>query len=1115
MRPGIGWHRYAAKYSSTVVTTHDYTAPAPGIGTIIGGQTLTQASGVSVQVTAGTGTPIASTTTNNSAAYYYDGTRAGLQFEEAGTNVVPRNATLFSSGGSGFTGTLVTGADGTASGAARVQVTSGGYSNYLSAYAVGAGSTWVLSQWVTQSAGGAASWAMSQHSSGTVGQGASGTTSANWARQTAVCTYASAVNTNVVPGEAEAGQSYPGGPAAGARDFIGDFCQFENSKYVTSAMIGGARAACRLQKPASAAVSKGRIELYRKCYPLGALSQYPSNPRIFTFGTFYAEINASTGVITVTDGSTTVATSAISFNALDTVEITVKAGGFSATVVTVVVNGTTTLNLTTGAPLSIMPSTGSIDVGSNGTSQTFSAIVAKDTWTTYTAPTTLLSAIWTSITAGAYASLPDTSTNASSAPSASGQLTVRTSASAYTTCSAAQARIYNDGTVAGLINDPSYSNVLADARVTGGSWTAGAATQTNAQAGPTGTLASRITATSVQNGPTAAPTLVNAVRYTMSRWAKAATGGTTISAGSNRPSALYTWSSGLAPSAWARLDDTPITSGAAAAATIIALAGSDESASTTNGPTAAARDVTLDVHQLANVDGVAEMIITSGGASSFGGDLISRPASSMSVSSGRAYVQWQVIARQPSSAIAADVFLLYVSASTYVKINSTGNLVISVGGTSWTSTNTIPVWRTGDPLTISVALGNSIAGGWISVGGAAATVFTGPSPSSMPSLTAAAWYLGSNGTGNQFPALYQSETWFDSVPTPTGSGVAAVQSNMSDSTYWSPQTYGAYTAPMARYRIAANGNTLLSVDCISQSATFPYLVGMPVFADGVYVGQLTPLSATVPQTCTIRVPPGTVEINIWSAGALNPGSTSTSRVVSLNSPGMTWLGKQTPSKRIVVYGDSITSGAWSILGQNASDLASDPAYRYLDACGPAVSWFGLTRRAYGGGMTNESYSGRQLYNDYSADNTMTTLANTLVAEAQDVGAGNRIVMLFIGTNDYGNPVVGWRPSNFQAAYGALMDKIHAADSTIWIYCVAPTTRQTETANTNGDTLAQFRTAISTAQSTRTGFSTYYDASTIMSYSTANYSTDGIHPNYFGHALIASAIQTKLTTDGRF
>jgi lysophospholipase L1-like esterase len=184
-----------------------------------------------------------------------------------------------------------------------------------------------------------------------------------------------------------------------------------------------------------------------------------------------------------------------------------------------------------------------------------------------------------------------------------------------------------------------------------------------------------------------------------------------------------------------------------------------------------------------------------------------------------------------------------------------------------------------------------------------------------------------------------------------------------------------------------------------------------------------------------------------------------------------------PTNRVVVYGDSILVG---------------------DACTTATkeAWPMLTRAAYyPNSLAVEGFGYRML----KTDCLNSTLRAAFVAKMTAYAPAR--IWLAIGTNDYG--LSGWTAAAFGTAYAALLDDLHTALPSATIFCQTPIVRATETANSNGSTLGDYRSAISTAVSTRTGYATLVDGTAIVTLSDL---ADGTHPTTAGHAKYATYVR---------
>lgn len=166
-----------------------------------------------------------------------------------------------------------------------------------------------------------------------------------------------------------------GGIVDAARDVLIDLHQVEAGAFATEAIVTTAAAATRagerLRITATVIVA-GRLALEIDCQPKGARADYAAAARVWTRGTDYAEIEPTTGVLTVSIGGVTNTTSALTWSANDHVQLYVAAGGARPTTVSYRVNNGATITPTvTGSALGAL-SAGDVDVLSDGTSSQLS-----------------------------------------------------------------------------------------------------------------------------------------------------------------------------------------------------------------------------------------------------------------------------------------------------------------------------------------------------------------------------------------------------------------------------------------------------------------------------------------------------------------------------------------------------------------------------------------------------------------------------------------------------------------------------------------------------------------------------------------------------------------------
>lgn len=188
----------------------------------------------------------------------------------------------------------------------------------------------------------------------------------------------------------------------------------------------------------------------------------------------------------------------------------------------------------------------------------------------------------------------------------------------------------------------------------------------------------------------------------------------------------------------------------------------------------------------------------------------------------------------------------------------------------------------------------------------------------------------------------------------------------------------------------------------------------------------------------------------------------------------------TVTNRIYIYGDSIAVGANCVYSQENA-------------------WAMQLRRYRGTDSTMVDAQGyRSLYDD-ARDGTARA---AFVAKV--VSANPTILWIAIGTNDHGLQTSS--AADFGSDYAALLDALHTALPSLVIYCQTPIVRSDESANSYGNTLGDYRSQISTAVSTRTGYCTLVDGTTLVSSGDLD---DGTHPTDAGHGIYYAAVKTVL------
>ncbi len=186
-------------------------------------------------------------------------------------------------------------------------------------------------------------------------------------------------------------------------------------------------------------------------------------------------------------------------------------------------------------------------------------------------------------------------------------------------------------------------------------------------------------------------------------------------------------------------------------------------------------------------------------------------------------------------------------------------------------------------------------------------------------------------------------------------------------------------------------------------------------------------------------------------------------------------------ERIIFVGDSIMEGG----------NADDP---------PLEAGVQLVRAAIDGQVLVDAYGSRAL-EDVGDPETFAELVATW---------SPTIIWIELGTNDYG--LNQGSAAAFATRYAALLDALHAELPDTTIYCQTPLTRGTESANTSGSTMADFRTAIGTAVTARSGYCVLVDGTAMLTYPD-DFGIDELHPTTAGQAVYGAAILAELGIGG--
>jgi len=258
---------------------------------------------------------------------------------------------------------------------------------------------------------------------------------------------------------------------------------------------------------------------------------------------------------------------------------------------------------------------------------------------------------------------------------------------------------------------------------------------------------------------------------------------------------------------------------------------------------------------------------------------------------------------------------------------------------------------------------------------------------------------------------------------------------------------------------------------------WPGLTRIGVHVNGAYHREICPF-ANGTYTERLFFAPGSKTIELVNGPQSTPTSHAGTWVTNVKANAEINIQSPVQTGGLLVYGDSIA------VGQSAAPV--------MQLC-----WFAQVKESYPGPATLEAQGSRALWND-AVDETARAAFVSRLASIEPA-----VIWLAIGTNDYG--LNRWTAAEFESAYTLLLADLHAALPDAVFYAQTPIVRTIETANTKGSTMAQYRTAISTAASGK-AYVTVVDGTAFMT--TASLS-DGVHPNTAGHALYANAVKAVL------
>jgi lysophospholipase L1-like esterase len=291
---------------------------------------------------------------------------------------------------------------------------------------------------------------------------------------------------------------------------------------------------------------------------------------------------------------------------------------------------------------------------------------------------------------------------------------------------------------------------------------------------------------------------------------------------------------------------------------------------------------------------------------------------------------------------------------------------------------------------------------------------------------------------------------------------------------------GPYLAgsPFARAVFTTSATRLLVRGYTNIAGSYPVFAELGVVADGVYIDSVR-ASGNGYFSGVVFLPEDTTTLEVINGLVTNPGGGSFGTyVVAIEADAVLTPITPAVTNRTVFLVDSIGAG-------DSADIPTGGAY------------IPLLRSATTDSIIAHGW-GNNSFTDMAGDASKRT---TLLAEL--VALAPATIIDTLGTTDYG--LARGSAAATEIARAALYDAIHTALPSAEIIAVTPLLRTVETANSHGDTLGAYRTAMINAASGR-AWVTVLDGTSFM---TTAELRDGVHPSTYGHWLWASAIDSHL------
>ncbi len=274
-----------------------------------------------------------------------------------------------------------------------------------------------------------------------------------------------------------------------------------------------------------------------------------------------------------------------------------------------------------------------------------------------------------------------------------------------------------------------------------------------------------------------------------------------------------------------------------------------------------------------------------------------------------------------------------------------------------------------------------------------------------------------------------------------------------------------------------------SITVTGNSTLYPnYYATLGVQINGVDQSPLSFTSASQSFTVNLGSAGTTRTVDIIT-GMQSDGGTNTvsgSFINSITYPATASFNVLPPNdtpNRVLVYGDSISAGAY----------ATNPE---------SQAYVPLLRNLYGQSVMLEGWGYRALYDDAHTVGLLNAFVSRLVSYTPST------IYLAIGTNDWGD---SWNVNSFGTAYGNLLDGLHSALPAARVICQTPLVRGSEITgplNSNGNTLADYRSQIATVCNARSSYAALVDGTTLLTLSDVS---NDVHPTDSGFVKYAKRI----------